>query len=47
MPSGSDLLFCAHHWRDNSEVLRSVATSIHEELDRLGDIPATAALEER
>ena len=47
MPSGSDLLFCAHHWRDNSEALRTVAASIHDELDRLGEVPATAALDER
>jgi hypothetical protein len=47
MPSGSDLFFCAHHWRDNADVLRSVAASIHQELDRLVDVPATAALEER
>lgn len=45
--SGSDLLFCAHHWRDNSEALRSVAASIHDEIERLAEVPPTAALEER
>ena len=47
MPSGSDLLFCAHHWRDNSRALRSVAASIQDDLDRLAEVPATAAPEER
>jgi hypothetical protein len=47
LSSGSDLLFCAHHWRDNSDALRSVAASVHDELDRLGDIPATAGVDER
>ena len=47
MPSDSELLFCAHHWHDNEIALREVAASIHNELDRLAEIPATAALDER
>jgi hypothetical protein len=47
LPSGSDLLFCAHHWRDNSDALRAAAAEIQDELDRLAEVPATAALEER
>jgi hypothetical protein len=47
MVSGSDLLFCAHHWHENETVLRDVAESIQDETQRLGDVPATAALEER
>jgi hypothetical protein len=47
MLSGSELLFCAHHWHDNESRLREIASSIHDESDRLAEIPATAALEER
>lgn len=44
--SGSELLFCSHHWRENEDRLREIAVSIQDETDRLGDIPAVAALEE-
>jgi hypothetical protein len=47
LASGSDLLFCAHHWHQNSDALRAVGVSIHDELDRLADTPATAKLDER
>jgi hypothetical protein len=47
MVSGSDLLFCAHHWHQNETRLREVGASIHDESERLAEIPATAALEER
>ena len=47
MESGFELLFCAHHWHENEARLRQVATSIHDETERLVDVPATAALEER
>ena len=47
MISGSELLFCAHHWHENESALREVADSIHDETERLGDIPATASVEER
>jgi hypothetical protein len=45
--SGSELLFCNHHWHDNEERLREIAVSIHDQTDRLSDVPAIAALEER
>jgi hypothetical protein len=47
LESRLDLLFCAHHWHDNEARLREIAVDIYDELDRLADIPATAALEER
>jgi hypothetical protein len=47
MASGSELLFCAHHWHENETALREIAGSIHDETERLGDIPATALVEER
>ncbi|MDT4939146.1 MAG: hypothetical protein QOG80_2817 [Pseudonocardiales bacterium] len=47
MPSGSELLFCSHHWHDNEAALRDVAETIHDETERLVEVPATAALEER
>jgi hypothetical protein len=47
LESGLDLLFCAHHWHDNETALREVADSIQDETDRLAEVPATAALDER
>jgi hypothetical protein len=47
MESGFDLLLCAHHFHENEARLREVATSIQDESDRLVEVPATAALEER
>lgn len=47
MESGFDLLLCAHHFRENETRLREVAVSIYDESDRLSEVPATAALEER
>jgi hypothetical protein len=47
LSSGFDLLFCAHHWSENEERLRAVATSIHDETARLSNVPATAGLDER
>jgi hypothetical protein len=47
MASGFDLLLCAHHFRENEGRLREVAAAIYDESDRLAEIPATAALEER
>ncbi len=47
LASGLDLLFCAHHWHDNEVRLRAIATSIHDESQRLDQVPATAAVEER
>jgi hypothetical protein len=47
MESGFDLLLCAHHFRENENRLREVAASIHDESDRLADVPSTASLDER
>jgi hypothetical protein len=47
MESGFDLLLCAHHFHENESRLREVAVSIHDESDRLSNVPATAALDER
>jgi hypothetical protein len=45
--SGSELLFCAHHWHQNETALREIAASIHDESERLVEVAATAALDER
>jgi ribosomal protein S14 len=47
MESGFDLLLCAHHFRENESRLREVAASIYDESDRLAEVPATAAPDER
>jgi ribosomal protein S14 len=47
MTSGFDLLLCGHHFRENEIRLRDVAADIHDESERLEEVPATAALEER
>jgi hypothetical protein len=47
MGSGFELLFCAHHWRDNEARLREVAIDIHDESPRLADVPAIATADER
>jgi hypothetical protein len=46
LASGSELLFCNHHWQQNEDRLREIAVSIHDESDRLSDVPAVAALDE-
>jgi hypothetical protein len=35
MPSGGELMFCAHHAKAHSEKLRQVALNIHDETARL------------
>ena len=47
LPSGSELLFCAHHGREHSEALSKVHAAVHDESGRLEDTPAVAPLEER
>jgi hypothetical protein len=47
LESGFDLLFCAHHWHENETRLREIGADIYDELDRLSEVPATAALDER
>jgi hypothetical protein len=47
MDSGFDLLLCAHHFHENESRLREVAVSIHDESERLAEVPRIAAVEER
>lgn len=47
MPSGSELLFCAHHWHENESKLREIGASVQDELERLAEVPAIAPAEER
>jgi hypothetical protein len=47
MASGLDLLLCAHHFHENENKLREIAVVVHDESNRLAEVPATAALEER
>lgn len=42
LTSGGELLFCAHHSREHAEKLRGIAVTIHDETNRLADIPETA-----
>ena len=35
LPSGLELLFCAHHNRQHSSALTKIAVGIHDETDRL------------
>jgi hypothetical protein len=42
LTSGGELLFCAHHSREHAEKLKDIAITIHDETNRLADIPATA-----
>ena len=42
----AELFFCAHHARQHEEKLREVAITIHDETEKLADVPATAPLEE-
>ena len=46
LPSGGELLFCAHHGREHSAKLREVAAEIQDESERL-TASATAPAEER
>ncbi|MPZ61502.1 MAG: hypothetical protein GEU93_09430 [Propionibacteriales bacterium] len=47
LAGGGELLFCGHHGRKHLDGLRSVALRIHDETERLTDVPASAADEER
>lgn len=47
LPTGGELLFCAHHARKYEPRLRELAAEIHDESDRLADTPPTAPSEER
>jgi hypothetical protein len=46
MASGYDLLLCAHHFHENESRLREIATNIHDESERLIEVPATAGADE-
>jgi len=47
LPSGSTLLFCAHHAREHSAALRAVAVEFQDETGRLEDVPPVAPNDER
>jgi hypothetical protein len=47
LPSGSELLFCRHHWFENEARLREVAVTIHDETERLSRPPADAVADRR
>ncbi|SDQ50622.1 hypothetical protein [Quadrisphaera sp. DSM 44207] len=47
LPSGGELLFCAHHGREHAAKLREVAAEIQDESQRLAGTPAVAADGER
>ncbi|MCW2494611.1 hypothetical protein [Jatrophihabitans sp.] len=47
LSSGSELLFCNHHWHDNEARLREIAVNIQDETDRLEVVPANAVADER
>ena len=42
LPSGGELLFCAHHAREHGEKLREVAATVHDETHKL-DTPAAGS----
>jgi hypothetical protein len=46
LAGGAELLFCAHHARQHEDKLREVAVVIHDETERLADVPASAPVEE-
>ena len=47
LPSGRELVFCAHHGKELQESLASAGASLHDETERLRETPAIAALDER
>ena len=46
LAGNAELLFCAHHARQHEDKLREVAITIHDETEKLADVPATAPLDE-
>ncbi len=46
LSSGAELLFCAHHARQHEDKLREVAITIHDETEKLADVPAIAVDDE-
>jgi hypothetical protein len=47
LPSGSALLFCAHHAREHAAALKHVAVEFQDHTDHLEQIPTIAPEEER
>ena len=47
LSGGGELLFCAHHGREHADKLRNVATTIHDETEKLTDTPGNAPDTER
>ena len=47
LPSGGELLFCAHHARMHEAKLQEMAATIYDETTRLASTPAIATLDER
>jgi hypothetical protein len=47
MPSGSELLFCAHHGREHADALAQANAEVHDESERLIETPAIAPIDER
>lgn len=47
MPSGSELLFCAHHGHAHETKLRETAVSFQDDSKRLVETPQTAPEAER
>jgi hypothetical protein len=47
MPSGGELLFCAHHGRAHEDRLREVSSSFQDETELLTATPSTATETER
>ncbi len=47
LPSGGELLFCAHHAREHGPKLKKIAVRVVDETDKLGDTPRIAPDGER
>jgi hypothetical protein len=48
LPSGSALLFCAHHAREHAAALKHVAIEFQDEVGHLDEVvPPTAPIDER
>lgn len=47
LPSGGELLFCAHHGRAHETKLREVSSTYHDETEQLVATPGTAPETER
>ena len=47
LPSGGELLFCAHHAREHGDKLREVAVNVVDETHKLSETPASAPDGER